>query len=348
MPTYTTRIVAIDPGRPDATAIAQAATFIRNGELVAFPTETVYGLGADALNPGALSRIYEVKGRPSDNPLILHLASLEQLALVASELPAIAAQLIDAFWPGALTLVLPKTPAVPDVATGGLSTVAVRMPAHPVALALIAAAQTPLAGPSANRSGRPSPTIAQHVFADLQGRIPLILDAGPTQIGLESTVVDVTCTPPTILRPGGITQEAITAVIGRVQNVAGPAQQRRSPGMRYRHYSPRARVLLVEKAQTETLQAAVAEALRHHERVGCLLHRLEPEDMPPSVKVTRVGGSVADYAQGLFLALRALDEWGLDMIVVEGVRERGLGVAVMDRLRRAASPPSSSRGPTES
>jgi L-threonylcarbamoyladenylate synthase len=347
MPTYTTRCVAIDPVTPDAGLIAEAAALIRAGELVAFPTETVYGLGADALNPEALSRVYEVKGRPPDNPLILHVANREQLALVASELPASAAQLIDTFWPGALTLVLPKTAAVPEVATGGLSTVAVRMPAHPVALALIAAARTPLAAPSANRSGRPSPTMARHVFDDLHGRIPLILDAGPTPIGLESTVLDMTCMPAAILRPGGVPQEAITAVIGRVQAVATLAQRRRSPGTRYRHYSPRARVLLVEATQTEMLQATVAEALRRGERVGCLLHRIEAGSVPSDVPVTRVDGSVTDYARGLFSALRALDALGLDTIVVEGVQEQGLGVAVMDRLRRAASPPRPRTEPTE-
>jgi L-threonylcarbamoyladenylate synthase len=336
MTNYTTSIVAIDPGTAGATAIAAAATLIRRGELVGFPTETVYGLGADALNPRALSRIYQVKGRPSDNPLILHVASLEQLTLVASKVSATASRLIEAFWPGPLTLVLPKLPAVPDVATGGLTTVAVRMPAHPVALALIAAAETPLAGPSANRSGRPSPTTAQHVFDDLQGCIPLILDAGPAQIGVESTVLDVTCVPPVVLRPGGVTQEALVAVIGHVQGVAGPAQERRSPGTRYRHYSPRARVLLLQEVQADILHSAVAQALDRRGRVGCLLHRLDARGIPPGVKVTRLVGSVADYAQGLFSALRALDGLGLDVIIVEGVREEGLGVAVMDRLRRAA------------
>jgi L-threonylcarbamoyladenylate synthase len=213
------------------------------------------------------------------------------------------------------------------------------MPAHPVALALINAVKTPIAAPSANRSGLPSPTTAQHVFDDLYGRIPLILDAGPTRIGLESTVLDVTCTPPVILRPGGITQEAIEAVIGPLPEVAGVAQQRRSPGTRYRHYSPKARVVLVDDAQPETLQATVVTALQHSERVGCLLHRLAPNHLPPIIPVTRISGSVADYAQGLFSALRALDGLGLDVIVVEGVREQGLGAAVMDRLRRAASPP---------
>jgi L-threonylcarbamoyladenylate synthase len=340
MPDLNTRVIIIDAAMPDHAAIREAASLIRSGQLVAFPTETVYGLGGDGLNPAALSRIYAVKGRPPDNPLILHVASQEQLLSMAAEVPDIAYILMRTFWPGPLTLVLPKTPQVPDLATGGLPTVAVRMPDHPVALALIQHAGTPLAAPSANRSGRPSPTTAQHVLDDLDGAIPLILDGGPTAIGVESTVLDTTCTPPVILRPGGITREALEAVVGHLQEVAGVAQRQRSPGTRYRHYSPKARVLLLEEAQKETLQARVAEALQHNERVGCLLYRLEAEDVPPNVKVTRLGGSVADYAQRLFSALRALDGLGLDVIVVEGVQEQGLGVAVMDRLRRAASPPS--------
>lgn len=344
---FITRVVAIDPAAPDRTAIAEAASIIRAGQLVAFPTETVYGLGADGLNPIALGRIYAVKGRPPDNPLILHLASRDQLRLVAADVPAIAQRLVQVFWPGPLTLILPKTSCVPDLATAGLTTVAVRMPAHPVALALIDAAKTPLAAPSANRSGLPSPTTAQHAFDDLRRRIPLILDAGPTRIGLESTVLDVTCIPPIILRPGGIAREAIEAVVGHLQEVTSLAQRRQSPGTRYRHYSPRARVWLVEDAQAETVQATVAKALQHSMRVGCLLHRLEPHHLPPLVEVIHISGSLADYAQGLFAALRGLDGLGLDVIVVEGVQEQGLGVAVMDRLRRAASPPSPSPGFTE-
>jgi L-threonylcarbamoyladenylate synthase len=348
MAAFNTRMVVLDPLAPSPRAIGQAAAIIQAGQLVAFPTETVYGLGADGLNPTAIGRIYTAKGRPSDNPLILHLASIEQLSLVASHVPEVAYPLIHAFWPGPLTLVLPKTAGVPELATGGLATVAVRMPAHPVALALIKAADLPLAAPSANRSGRPSPTTAQHVFDDLHGRIPMILDAGPACIGLESTVLDATCSPPAILRPGGITREAIEAVVGRVQEATGPEQRRRSPGTRYRHYSPSARVLLLEEARTGTLQAAVTAALQRNERVGCLLHRLEAGDLPPSVMVTRVGGSVGDYAQRLLAALRALDRLDLDVIVVEGVQEKGLGVAVMDRLRRAALPPEHSTGSTGS
>jgi L-threonylcarbamoyladenylate synthase len=291
------------------------------------------------LNPIALGRIYTVKGRPPDNPLILHIASLEQLPLVA-DIPEMAHRLVQAFWPGPLTLILPRTSRVPDLATAGLTTVAVRMPDHHVALALIDAVERPVAAPSANRSGLPSPTTAQHVFDDLRGRIPLILDAGSSRIGLESTVLDATCLPPVILRPGGICREAIEAVVGPLQEIVSVAQQRRSPGTRHRHYSPQARVLLVEDPQAEALQAAVANALQQSARVGCLLHRLEPDHLPALVAITRIRGSVADYAQGLFAALRALDELGLEVIVVEGVEEQGLGVAVMDRLRRAASPSS--------
>jgi L-threonylcarbamoyladenylate synthase len=338
MAQFTTRVVVIDPVSPHHATIAEAAAIIRAGQLVAFPTETVYGLGADGLNPTALSRIYAAKGRPPDNPLILHLAGQDQLPLVAADVPDIAYALMRTFWPGPLTLVLPKTPHVPDLATGGLATVAVRMPAHAVALALIRGAETPLAAPSANRSGRPSPTTAQHVLDDLNGSIPLILDSGPTAIGVESTVLDVTCAPPALLRPGGVTQEAIEAAIGPLQTTANRCLHRRSPGTRYRHYSPKAQVLLLADPSREAFQRTVAAALDRHQRVGCLLHRLEPMEFPSGVNVTRIGGDIAGYARTLFAALRNLDALGVDVIIVEGVAEEGLGVAVMDRLRRAASP----------
>ena len=345
MAQLSTRIILLDPTAPDPQSIAEAAGLIRAGELVAFPTETVYGLGADGLNPAALRRIYMVKGRPPDNPLILHIASRDQLCSVAAAIPDAAAVLMEAFWPGPLTLVLPRAASVPDVATGGLDTVAVRMPAHPVALALIDAAHTPLAGPSANRSGRPSPTTAQHVFDDLQGHIPLILDAGPTVIGVESTVLDVTCTPPVVLRPGGVSREVIEALIGPLQQTGEPGMQRRSPGTRYRHYSPKATVLLLDPDQPEKLRETVAAAIQHGQRVGCLLHHLDLGDTVPDVTVTRVSGGVADYAQALFAALRALDACGVGVILVEAVPEEGIGVAVMDRLRRAASAPGPEQPP---
>jgi L-threonylcarbamoyladenylate synthase len=339
MAEFSTRVIIIDAAMPDHTAIREAANLIRSGQLVAFPTETVYGLGGDGLNPESLRRIYTVKGRPPDNPLILHVANQAQLSSVAAEVSDIAHTLIRAFWPGPLTLVLPKTPQVPDLATGGLTTVAVRMPDHPVALALIQQAGTPLAGPSANRSGRPSPTTAQHVLDDLDGAIALVLDAGPTIIGVESTVLDTTCTPPVLLRPGGLSQAAIEAVIGPLGRRANAALSQRSPGMRYRHYSPKARVVLLEDTAPETLQRTVANARSHHQRVGCLLHRLVSVEAPSGVMIKRIGGSVSDYAHGLFAALRDLDALGVEVIIVEGVAEGGLGAAVMDRLRRAASPP---------
>jgi L-threonylcarbamoyladenylate synthase len=331
-----TRMVAIDPVSPAPSLIAMAAALIRAGELVAFPTETVYGLGADALNPGALGRIYAAKGRPSDNPLILHLADQAELSLVAAPVPDIALALMHTFWPGPLTLILPKTSRVPDLATGGLATVAVRMPAHPVARALISASEVPLAAPSANRSGRPSPTTAKHVLDDLNGLLPMILDGGPTAIGVESTVLDVTCTPPIILRPGGVSREAIEAAIGPLQKSTDPARQRHSPGTRYRHYSPQARVKILQDSSPQTLATAVGAALAHRQRVACLLYRLDPTGVPPEVIVMPSGGSMADYARTLFAALRSLDALGVDLIIVEGVPEEGLGLAVMDRLRRAA------------
>ena len=338
MPRLDTRVVPIDPAAPEPALIAEAAAVLQAGHLVAFPTETVYGLGSDGLNPAALARIYAAKGRPSDNPLILHLARRDQLSVVAAVVSEIAEVLIDAFWPGPLTLVLPKHERVPDLATGGLATVAVRMPAHPVALALVDAAGVPLAAPSANRSGRPSPTAADHVLADLNGLIPLILDGGPTMIGVESTVLDVTCTPPMLLRPGGVSQELIEALIGPLQHTAELAMLRRSPGTRYRHYSPKAPVVLLEKASGEVLRREIAGALGRYKRIGCLLHRLECPEVSPRIIVRRVGGDLPDYARALFAALRHLDADDVDIILVEGVAEEGIGVAVMDRLRRAASP----------
>jgi L-threonylcarbamoyladenylate synthase len=339
MAAFITRMVAVDPVVPDRSAIIEAAALIRTGQLVAFPTETVYGLGADGLDATALGRVYAAKGRPADNPLILHVSDPDQLSLVAAEVPRIAHILIRQFWPGPLTLVLPTSSRVPGRATGGLATVAVRMPAHLVALALISASETPLAAPSANRSGRPSPTTAWHVMEDLSGVLPMILDGGPTSIGLESTVLDVTCNPPALLRPGGVTEEALEATIGPLQTTVDRGLRGRSPGTRYRHYSPKARVLVLEDRSQETFQRTVAVALANYQRVGCLLHRLELADAPPRVIVTQIGGGVADYAHCLFSALRHLDTLEVDVIIVEGVAEEGLGVAVMDRLRRAALPP---------
>lgn len=323
--------------------IREAAAALASGALVAFPTETVYGLGADALNARAVARIFEAKGRPADNPIIVHLADAAALTDLVASVPPAARTLIARCWPGPLTLVLPASPAVPAVTRGGLDTVAVRMPSHPVALALIRAAGRPVAAPSANRSGRPSPTTAQHVLADLGDAIDLVLDAGPTPLGVESTVLDLTDKTPVLLRPGGVPLETLEAIIGTV-TLATPADRAmltRSPGTRFRHYAPRAKVVLVE-APSAAIPAELAATVRRlwdeGLRVGAMVTAETVPDVP-SGAVVRVMGSRSDLAAiaaTLFAHLRDLDAAGLDAIVVEGIAERGVGRAVMDRLRRAA------------
>ncbi|MDW8110563.1 MAG: L-threonylcarbamoyladenylate synthase [Candidatus Bipolaricaulota bacterium] len=318
----------------DETAIRRAAEVIRGGGLVAFPTETVYGLGADALNERAVRRIFEAKERPSDNPLIVHIAQTQELERLARAIPERAWDVAQRFWPGPLTLVLERAACVPTVTTGGLETVAVRVPAHPVAQQLLRESGCPIAAPSANRFGRPSPTRAQHVLEDLNGRIELILDGGPTLVGLESTVLDMTQDPPMVLRPGGVTLEELRAVLGEVRTLEPTDREaaRRSPGTRYRHYAPQAKLLLAEYGQAEVL---VRELLAQGRRVGVLLQRaLKLGD--GDLVVQQMPTDLESYAQQLFAALRELDAQGVDVIVVESVEERGLGRAIMDRLRRAA------------
>lgn len=339
-----TRLLAVDSTAPDPGVIREAADVLVFGGLVAFPTETVYGLGADAFSAEAVARIFEAKGRPADNPIIVHLADPAALPDVVASIPEIARTLITRCWPGPLTLVLPASPAVPEVTRGGLPTIAVRVPAHPVAHALIRTAGRPIAAPSANRSGRPSPTTARHVLADLEGAVDIILDGGPTPVGVESTVVDLTERPPTLLRPGGIPVEVLESMLGRIAVAPGrhaPALKR-SPGTRYRHYAPQAQVVLIEaspdRIATE-LAAAVYRLWDRGLRVGAMV-TAEAEAGLPSGAVVRVMGPRADpgaIAANLFAQMRELDDAGLDAIVVEGIEERGVGRAVMDRLRRAAS-----------
>jgi len=246
-----TSVVEVNPSNPEREAIARAAEIIKAGGLVAFPTETVYGLGADALNPEAVKGIFVAKGRPLDNPIIVHVAELEHLQILADSIMAGAVALAERFWPGPLTLILNKSARVPNNVTAGRETVAVRMPRNNVALALIRASGVPIAAPSANLSGRPSCTTGTHVFQDLAGKIDLVLDAGPVEIGVESTVLDISTRPPTILRPGAVTVEELEGIIGQV--VVGKQGEllRRSPGTRYRHYSPKARVTLVKEKDRE-------------------------------------------------------------------------------------------------
>lgn len=330
-------------------AVARAAEWLRKGELVAFPTETVYGLGADALNPEAVARIFAAKGRPSDNPLIVHIADMDGLAPLVLDIPPVADRLMNLFWPGALTLVFRRSAAVPDVVTAGLDTVAVRMPVHPVARRLIRAAGIPVAAPSANRSGRPSPTRAAHVREDMEGRIPMILDGGPCEVGVESTVLDVTVMPPMILRPGGVTREMIEAAIGPIAldpALAGEAERPRAPGMKYAHYAPTAPMTLYEGeaaavAERMRQEASRLAALGRHVGVLCSAEwhaawrGQTPEDRVLPIEIgSRQSPEVA--AAGIFAALRAFDAAGVDVILAEGVLESGVGHAVMNRLRKAA------------
>lgn len=319
----------------DDASIRRAAALLRAGELVAFPTETVYGLGADALNGEAAARIFAAKGRPADNPLIAHIAGESGLAgLIAGEPCACARALMRAFWPGPMTLIFPKSPRVPREVTAGLDTVAVRMPSHPVARALIRAAQTPIAAPSANRSGRPSPTTAAHVLEDMEGRIPLILDGGPCEVGLESTVVDVTGARPRILRPGGVTLEMLEGVVGDVDVDEGvlhqlqAGSQARSPGMKYKHYAPKGEVTIVTGPRAAQEIARLYDAADG--RAAILAFSQADYGARRVYRLKNAPGE-------LFAALRQLDEDGMETIYAEDVPTAGVGLAVMNRLMRAAA-----------
>ena len=319
------RVRSVDPAAPFSAALDEAAAVLRDGGLVAFPTETVYGLGADARSAAAVERIFSAKRRPGDNPLIVHVDSLEAAEGVAAWVSPLARELAKQWWPGPLTLVLEADPSLPDVTTGGQSTVAVRVPAHPVALALLRQARVPIAAPSANRSGRPSPTTAQHVIDDLGDDVDLVLDGGPCEVGVESTVVDARGDLPIVLREGAVTREQLGHVAG-----AAEEQLAASPGTRYRHYAPTCRVDLVPMGDGPARAAAlVADGLR----VGLIGTSQAPA---PVLTVARVA-SAADLARRLYSALREAEEAHVDVVVVEAVPETGIGRAVMDRLRRAAT-----------
>ncbi len=322
--------------------IARAAQVIHNGGLVAFPTETVYGLGADALNVQAVARIFAAKERPAADPLIVHLSGMEQIGSVARTIPPIAEKLAKTFWPGPLTLILPKQPAVPDAVTSGLDTVAVRVPDHPVALELIRVANRPIAAPSANRFGHTSPTTAYHVWDDLRGRVDIILDGGETSVGVESTVLDISTSPPRILRPGGITREMLEAVIGAVTVLR---QQRTieeglpSPGLLKKHYAPHSEmVLFVGENARETLIEETRAAHKAGKRVGVLALDEDMEILKTTGAVVyRLGSDESSIARRLYAGMRWLDRQGVDVILCRSLSESGLGLAILDRLVRAAS-----------
>jgi len=341
-----TRYIQVDPVCPEAEAIEEAGRILRAGGLVAFPTETVYGLGANALDGRAVARIFKAKRRPSDNPVIIHVASLGQVDFLAERVSGSARGLMEAFWPGPLTLVLPAGKVVPDEVTAGLKTVAIRMPDHPVALALIRAAGRPVAAPSANLSGRPSPTAAGHVLHDLNGRIEAVLDGGPAGSGVESTVLDLTSPVPLILRPGGVTPGDLKDILGEVE--IDPVAQAgvykgdslRSPSMKYTHYATQAPLLLVvgsPEAVAEKIIQFAGEQQASGRRVGILSYS-DSRDFSSVGEVIVAGrrDRPETVAAQLYAALRRFDEMRVDLILAEGLEERGVGLAVMNRLKKAA------------
>ncbi|GAB4504185.1 MAG: L-threonylcarbamoyladenylate synthase [Anaerolineales bacterium] len=342
-----TQVFTLNPLAPHAGHIQHAAQLLRAGRLVAFPTETVYGLGANALDPEAVARIFIAKGRPVSDPLIVHLASFAQLTNVAREIPPVAEQLARQFWPGPLTLVLHKHPSIPSNVTAGQDTVAVRVPANPIALALIRAADLPIAAPSANLFGRTSPTNARHVLEDLAGRIDLILDGGETQIGLESTVLDITQTPPRILRPGGIPFERLQRILPDLvlhavyQAESSPAKLS-SPGTLLKHYAPKARLTLLDGDRETCLaqiQTLVTELTSQGQKVGLLLTEEDAPALRNLLAEQVILGSETDLEQvgrHLFAGLRELDRRGVDAILVHTPPKTSLGLTIWDRLYRAA------------
>lgn len=329
--------------KPTDEAVAKAAAMILAGKIVAFPTETVYGLGADAGNPEAIKAIFRAKGRPQDNPLIVHISSLSQLPLVTDEsLPVQAEKMAEVFWPGPLTMILPKGKNISDECTAGLDSVGVRFPSNECAQRLITASGVPIAAPSANLSGKPSPTCAQHVFNDLDGKIPLILDGGSCAVGLESTVVDVRSLPVRVLRPGGVTPEMIAEVLGEVEvdgSVLRPLKQgeiARSPGMKYRHYAPEGQLTIV-KGAAEAVADEINSLYDRSPEESCIFALEEHVSLYAGRHVISLGSSAGEAAQRLFAALRTVDAEQFRFIFSEAVETDGVGLAVMNRLGRAAA-----------
>jgi len=339
-----TKILKVSPRYPEVDKLKIAAQIIKRGGTAAFPTETVYGLGANGLNPAAIKKIFWAKGRPLDNPLILHIAEINELGALVKEVSFQAEKLISKFWPGPITLVFKKSFIVPDEATAGLDTVAIRMPANSIARMLIRLSECPIAAPSANLSGKPSPTKVEHVIADLLGKVDLIIDGGDTPVGVESTVIDVTRTPPMILRPGGITREQLEEVLGEIrvdQMLDLKNGKPRSPGLKYRHYSPDAQVIVIEgapKNRVKKIKTLLREKRNQGLKVGvmCVDETLKMYENIPNVLSMGKEKRPETIAPNMYNCLRGFDLKGVDVILVEGISERGMGLAIMNRLRKAA------------
>lgn len=336
-----TRVLTVNPQHPEPEAIAEAAEILQSGGLVAFPTETVYGLGANASSANAVARIFEAKQRPLTDPIIVHIADFAALSAVAKTIPPSVEPLAKHFWPGALTLILERNDNIPPIVSANQATVAVRMPSHPVARALIQAADLPVAAPSANAFSRPSATMAAHVLQDLDGRIDAILDGGQTTIGVESTVLDLTGERPTILRPGGVALEALQTVLPAVTMRAKLVEMdalAQSPGQLIKHYSPRAKVLLfADETAIPALIKTARERTESRQSVGVIgLSAERPLFQALPIAFFDLGETLEGAARNLFAGLRALDALNVDVILAHGYSREGIGAAIWDRLLRAA------------
>lgn len=348
-----TTILKVDPVNPSRDILRYAAEVLRNNGIVAFPTETVYGLGGNVYSETAARKIFQAKNRPIDNPLIIHISDQDMLEEVAVNIPEKAYRLIKVFWPGPLTLILPRNPRIPPIVSSYLDTVAVRMPAHPVAIGLIRELGSPIAAPSANLAGKPSPTSAEHVIRDLSGRVDLIIDGGETIHGIESTIINILEEPPILLRPGAYPVEEIERVLG--EKIIIPdfargvreAEKAIAPGMRYRHYAPDTPIVLIDPVsgnETNTIDALI-KAYEEYRRKGykiCVVATRETisryRHILENTVLLEIGsrGNLFEIARNLFKTLRLIDESRCDIGIVEGIREQGLGLAIMNRLRKAS------------
>lgn len=337
-----TKIIRINPKNPEISRIKKAADILRKGGLVAFPTETVYGLGANALNSRAVKKIFGVKGRPFDNPLIVHIADKKEIYRLADEIPEKTEKLMNAFWPGPLTLILKKSKAIPRITTVGLNTVAIRMPSHPIALALIRQTKNPIAAPSANLSGKPSPTSAEHVKQDLCKKIDAIIDSDDSDIGIESSVLDMTVNPPMLLRPGKITLNELRKILGKVEihpSIRSTNRFRisKSPGMKYRHYAPNARIILIEGNKLKVrkkIQELAGKYKKQGKTVGILCIEKNSAYTADSIKFA--GKNLEIIAKNLFKIFREFDKEKIEIVLAEKISDKGLGLAIGNRLKRAA------------
>lgn len=346
MPSIATIFEKVNAQNPDKDVLTRAADIIKSGGLVAFPTETVYGLGADGLNESAVKKIYQAKGRPSDNPLILHISEVSQLDRLVSQITPLAYKLMDQFWPGPITMVFKKSGIIPNTVTGGLDTVAVRFPINTVARKLIEYSGTPIAAPSANSSGKPSPTRASHVQFDLEGKIDMIIDGGAADFGLESTVVDVTGQVPIILRPGAITVEMLIQAVGDAQIdpavLSGPTENMKpkAPGMKYKHYSPKAKITIVEGDDykvSQKIEGLIKADIDLGKKAG-VMATVQTKDLYTLGNVFVVGdrNHPETIAANLFKMLRKFDYLDFDVIYCEGFSHSDVGAAIMNRLEKAA------------